>query len=364
MKETFPEGKSDLFAAFIERCLTLLRPHGFMAQVTMQSWMFLSSFEKLRNKLRRCASIVAMLHMDNMVMRIAFGTSATVWEVGGDPTHPGKYTWMELSDIEGDKPRVFPAHNERNARAGDDGFFSVAQKDMAVIPGSPIVYWLSEKMRSVFSTNPTLGESASLAVGLQTGDNNRFLREWWEVSIPRIAFACTSREDAAQSGARWFPYNKGGDFRKWYGNQEFVVNWENDGAEIFNFRPRSVVRNPSTYFSPSVSWSDISSSEAAFRAFPNGFIHDVKGMSAFAGEDLREKLVLLMNSLIVKNILKALAPTINFQIGDVGKIPIPEELLIEELSATALISKAKQDWDSFENSWDFGSNPLVAISYK
>lgn len=258
MKESFPEGKSDLFAAFIQRCLTLVRPHGFTAQVTMQSWMFLSSFEKLRNELRGSTSIVAMLHMDNMVMRIAFGTSATVWEVGRDPAQPGKYTWMELSDIEGDRPRIFPAHNERNAHAGDDGFFSVAQKDIAAIPGSPIVYWLSEKMRRTFVEGQPLSEVAKLRQGLATADNNRFLREWWEVSIPRIAFACTSREAAARSGARWFPYNKGGDFRKWYGNQEFVVNWENDGEEVRAFgtenggHSRSRPQNTDTYFSPFV----------------------------------------------------------------------------------------------------------------
>ncbi|WP_428639890.1 Eco57I restriction-modification methylase domain-containing protein [Schaalia sp.] len=364
MKETFPEGKSDLFAAFIERCLTLLRPHGFMAQVTMQSWMFLSSFEKLRNKLRRCASIVAMLHMDNMVMRIAFGTSATVWEVGGDPTHPGKYTWMELSDIEGDKPRVFPAHNERNGRAGDDGFFSVAQKDMAVIPGSPIVYWLSEKMRSAFSINPTLGESASLAVGLQTGDNNRFLREWWEVSIPRIAFACTSREDAVQSGARWFPYNKGGDFRKWYGNQEFVVNWENDGAEIFNFRPRSVVRNPDTYFSPSVSWSKVSSGAPAFRAYPPGFVFDVAGTSMFA-ESLHERIGLLAftNSQLAFEQLSALAPTLNFEVGQVAGLPVIDNVSDGTKDRVSILTdESRRDWDAFEISWGFARNPLVGVT--
>ena len=370
MKESFPEGKSDLFAAFIQRCVTFLRPHGFMAQVTMQSWMFLSSFEKLRNELQRRASIVAMLHMDNMVMRIAFGTSATVWEIGGNSAQPGTYTWMELSDIEGDKPRVFPARNERNAHAGDDGFFSVAQKDMAVIPGSPIVYWLSEKMRRTFVEGQPLSEVAKLRQGLATADNNRFLREWWEVSIPRIAFACTSREDAVQSGARWFPYNKGGDFRKWYGNQEFVVNWENDGAEIRSFgtenggRARSRPQNTDTYFSPSVSWSKVSSGAPAFRIYPKGFIFDVAGTSMFT-KTWMEQVALLSfsNSQLVFELLSALAATLNFEVGQVADLPAMGEVRDETVDrVSALTDESREDWDTFETSWNFSVNPLVRIS--
>lgn len=370
MKETFPEGKSDLFAAFIERCLTLLRPHGFMAQVTMQSWMFLSSFEKLRNKLRRCASIVAMLHMDNMVMRIAFGTSATVWEVGGDPTHPGKYTWMELSDIEGDKPRVFPAHNERNARAGDDGFFSVAQKDMAVIPGSPIVYWLSEKMRATFRSERSLRDIADPKQGLATTDNKRFTRLWWEPSHRAIGFGL-SRASALRSGLRWFPYNKGGSFRRWYGNHEHVVNWQSDGCEIkaeiarrypyLNGNVDWVAKNQDSYFSPSVSWSKISSGAPAFRAYPPGFVFDVAGTSMFT-ESRRERIALLAfaNSQLAFEQLSALAPTLNFEVGQVAGLPfigwITDDT-VEQVSK--LTDESKDDWDAFETSWSFSSNPLV-----
>ncbi len=360
MKDEFPDSKSDLFAGFIERVVAMVRPHGYMAQVTMQSWMFLSSYEELRAKLQRDASIVAMLHMDNMVMRIAFGTSATVWEIRGDAQRAGKYTWIALDDLDGDTPRRFPARNARNATAGADGYFTVAQSEMTTIPGSPVVYWLSEKMREVFTSGDRLGAVASLAVGLQTGDNNQFLRQWWEVSRARSAFACTSREEAAASGARWFPYNKGGEFRKWYGNQQHVVNWENDGAEIVAFKPRSVIRNPGTYFSPSVSWSDISSGDTAFRRFPAGFIHDVKGMSAFGAVGLLDNVAVLMNSSFARAMLRAIAPTVNFQIGDVGKVPVDG---IEELppNAPTLVATARMDWDCFETSWNFERNPLVVL---
>jgi hypothetical protein len=367
MKDNYPDSKSDLFAAFIERVITMIKPHGFMAQVIMQSWMFLSSYEKLRSKLQSGASIVAMLHMDNMVMRIAFGTSATVWEIGGNAAAVGKYTWFTPDDLDGDVPREFPAKNERNRTAGLDGYFTVAQSDMAAVPGSPVVYWLSEKMRNTFAVGKPISEVANLRQGLATADNNRFLRQWWEVAASHTAFACTSREEARQSGARWFPYNKGGEFRKWYGNQEHVVNWENDGKEIRSFgtesggRARSRAQNTDTYFSPSVSWSDIGSGDPAFRRFPAGFIHDVKGMSAFGDVDLLNEIAILMNSNFARSILRAVAPTVNFQIGDVGKVPVNE---LADLPSTTdtLVTTSKLDWDIFETSWNFTQNPLVQIT--
>ncbi|MGA4509036.1 SAM-dependent methyltransferase, partial [Propionibacteriaceae bacterium G1746] len=233
--------------------------------------------------------------------------------------------------------------------------------DFAGIPGSPIVYWLSEKMRGSFATGRPLSEVANLRQGLATADNNRFLRQWWEVSGRRTAFTCTSREEAAASGARWFPYNKGGEFRKWYGNQEHVVNWENDGAEIVDFKPRSVIRNPGTYFSPSVSWSDISSGEAAFRRYPQGFIHANTGHSGFGREILLDRLTLLLNSTFVARALQVLAPTMHFDIGYVGLVPV--EPGIQDLSAdllAGLVDTAEADWDTAETSWGFARNPLIS----
>src|SRR5699024_9610403 len=154
--------------------------------------------------------------------------------------------------------------------------------------------------------------------GLATADNNRFLRLWWEVSDCRTAFTCTSREEAAASGARWFPYNKGGEFRKWYGNHEYVLNWEHDGAELKDFKPRSVIRNHGTYLSPSVSWSKISSGAPAFRAYPAGFIYDVAGTSIFAST--KNKLASLLsftNSQVALEQLAAIASTLNYEVGQV-----------------------------------------------
>ncbi|MDG3012429.1 hypothetical protein G4X40_20010 [Rhodococcus sp. D2-41] len=217
-------------------------------------------------------------------------------------------------------------------------------------------------MRAVFTAGKSLGAVASLAVGLQTGDNNRFLRLWWEVSGTRTAFSCTSREEAAASGARWFPYNKGGEFRKWYGNHEYVLNWEHDGAEIVAFKPRSVIRNPRTYFSPSVSWSKISSGAPAFRSYPAGFIYDVAGTSIFAATDSeRAGLLSYTNSHVVLEQLAAIAPTLNYEVGQVAGLPVADGTAESGAArAVAAIAEAKSDWDDFETSWEFARSPLVA----
>jgi hypothetical protein len=178
-----------------------------------------------------------------------------------------------------------------------------------------------------------------------------------------------SREEAAASGARWFPYNKGGDFRKWYGNQEHVVNWENDGQEIRMFgteeggRPRSRAQNTETYFSPSVSWSDISSGEAAFRRYPAGFIHDSTGHSGFGKEALLGQIALLLNSKYVMEVLQVLAPTMHFHIGYVGLVPAASGVMnLSESSIGNLVETSRADWDSAETSWHFENNPLVELS--
>ncbi|MEF3322199.1 hypothetical protein PV375_00595 [Gulosibacter sp. GYB002] len=374
MKHEYPDSKSDLFAAFIERAVSLLKRHGYMAQVTMQSWMFLSSYERLRSKLQRDAAIVAMLHMDNMVMRIAFGTCATIWKIGGNSRLPGKYTWMELDDLAGESPRRFPARNPRNTSAGSDGFFTVSQRDMNEIPGSPIVYWLSEKMRATFSEGRPLSKLVDLRVGLRTGDNDRFLRYWWEVSGKRSAFHCDSLEDAEASGARWFPYNKGGSFRRWFGNHEYVVNWEHDGHEIEHGLAerypylvpagKTLVRGQGRdrYFSPSVSWSKVSSGVPAFRVYPPGFVYDVAGTSIFSSTSRdRYRLLAFVNSLVALEQLAALAPTLNFEVGQVACLPLVEsgsECI--EILAEGAVETSRLDWNMSETSWNFSGNALVS----
>lgn len=230
-------------------------------------------------------------------------------------------------------------------------------------------------MRASFSTGTPLGEISTPLVGLRTGNNNRFMRQWWEVSLKRLSFDCDSLQAAAASGAKWFPYNKGGAFRRWYGNHEFVVNWENDGKEIEEGlaerypylvpEGKSLVRGQGRdrYFSPSVSWSDISSGAPSFRSFPNGFIHGNKGNSIFGDSTLLTRLLGVMNTSCVTLILEALTPTMTASVGDVAKSPIPD--ILDNLPTSSIISleaMSKADWDCSETSRDFDSNPLISSS--
>ncbi len=359
MKDEYSTGKADLMAAFMIRSQELVSSKGTWGMINLPSWMALKSFEELRRDLLESQRIVSMAHLGRGIFGSDFGTVAFVTDN------------VPASSARGIYRRLFEQHVDvRSVSAIEKLFhnptynrFEVPQADFSAIPGSPIVYWLSEKMRDTFRRGQPLSEIANLRQGLATADNNRFLRQWWEVSIDRTAFTCTSREEAEASGARWFPYNKGGEFRKWYGNHEHVVNWEHDGAEIFDFKPRSVIRNPGTYFSPSVSWSDISSGEAAFRRYPMGFIHDSTGHSGFGEENLLDQIALFLNSKYVMEIMKVLAPTMHFHIGYVGLVPVVPS--VEDLSAStisALVETSRADWDLSETSWNFECNPLIELA--
>ncbi len=231
-----------------------------------------------------------------------------------------------------------------------------------------MAYWLSQRIREIFTEGVLLGELVQARQGLATANNNQFVRLWHEVDGLRVGYGLPSREAASASLKKWFPYNKGGDFRKWYGNQEFLVNWEGDGRDLFAFKPRSVIRNPEYYFLPSLSWSDITSGPASFRIFDEGFIHDVTGMSAFKFDEVdRSILVSYCNTPIVISIARAINPTLHFQIGDFSNIPILKKLEtitrrhINE-SFDSLISAARIDWNAYERSWNFEYLPILAAS--
>ncbi|MCI1746858.1 MAG: BREX-1 system adenine-specific DNA-methyltransferase PglX [Acidipropionibacterium sp.] len=359
MKEEYSTGKADLMTAFMVRAQELTVSRGTWAMINLPSWMSLKSFEDLRHDLLRIQRISSMVHLGRGIFGSDFGTVAFV--IDNAPANSARGVYRRLFEHHVDVRSVSAI--EALFRDSAYNRYEVSQADFAAIPGCPIVYWLSEKMRAVFTAGAPLGAVASLAVGLQTGDNSRFLRQWWEVSRSRSAFTCTSREEAASSGARWFPYNKGGEFRKWYGNHEFVVNWEHDGAEIVAFKPRSVIRNPRTYFSPSVSWSKISSGAPAFRAYPPGFLYDVAGTSIFvtAGQVAR-RVISFANSQVALELLAAIAPTLNYEVGQVAGLPVAEAAAGRGATIAAMaVDAARVDWNTSETSWGFRYNPLVAL---
>lgn len=357
INDHYADGKADLFAAFIYRLLHMVPEHGQLGFMSPYVWMFISSYEQLRKQIIDHEHISSLIQLEYSGFDGATVPICTfVLSKGQSAEHS---CFVRLSDFVGAKqqaPRsreIIAAHRAiAEGRSAEDvpmskHFYTVNQHDFAQIHGSPIVYWLSDAMRKTFTIGKPLEEIAKPRVGLQTGNNDRFIREWWEVSQSRSSFGCKSHEEAAANGKRWFPYNKGGEFRKWYGNQEFVVNWEHDGKEIENFRPHSVVRNPDLYFHPSISWSKISSGDPAFRFFPGGFIFDVAGTSIFSSDDLRSTIMGYADSTTAYTQLTAIAPTLNFEVGQIASLPISERLDgIDCDNVKSLIRYSKSDWNS------------------
>lgn len=364
LKDNYEGSQSDLFAPFILRGLELLKENGFLSMVTMQSWMFLSSFISLRRHILSSNTLLTMAHLginsfSSLNSKVVSTTAFTLLK-NIIPHYRGYY--VRLVD---DTTEVIKDIHLKEAIANPDcgWFYRASAEDFHKIPGSPVAYWVSEKIRDIFAKNQSLGSVADARQGLATADNNRFLRQWYEVSISRIGFGMKSREEAKESNLKWFPYNKGGDFRKWYGNQDYIVNWENDGQEINDFRPHAVVRNPNYYFKESVSWNLITSATNAFRYYPHGFIFDVAGMSAFYGTSSWKKILLAYsNSIFFKKMAISINPTLNFQIGNFNQLPYAIniwEFPSISYDVEELLGYHKTDWDSYEISWNFQTLPLL-----
>ena len=361
VKDHFPDTKADLFACFIERGNQMAVKYGYNCMVTMQSWMFLSSFEKMREKILRTKSITNLMHMENMVMGIAFGTAVTVFRNDYVTGYKGTYNQIKLQDIKNDEPRVFPVLENRFAQTSTDNF--------SKIPGSPVAYWLSTNMVNDFSLGTVLKENGDTRQGMATSDNNRFLRLWTEVSNHSLGLNCASAEDAIRIHKKWYPYNKGGEFRKWYGNIDYVINYEDDGLEVKAYATSlyktatRTIKSMSEYFKPCLSWSKISSGSIAFRYYPQGFIFDVAGCCIFYKNDEIMKYHFgFINSNVAKSILAAISPTLNYEAGHIASLPVISDErqngnIIKLVDAN--IESGKEDWDSYETSWDFKRNPLV-----
>ena len=355
VEEHYPKGKSDLFAAFMLRCMHLVPQHGIIGMITMQSWMFLTSFEDLRTTLLHTMHIDTMAHLgagafDSIGGEVVSTTAFTMSKNRND--EQGAY--IRLVDVKGD-------HEQSEAcqaaiKHDNALMFEVDQQEFAQIPGSPIVYWLPEAVLNTFIEGKPLSEIAQPRQGLATADNNRFVREWWEVSQNRTSFDCDSLQSAAASGAKWFPCVKGGPYRRWYGNQSSVLNWLDDGKEIKEYPP-AVIRNPRYYFQPSVSWSLIGSGTPSFRYYPEGQIINNASGSAFGNDKSLTELACVLNSSIAECLLAAITPTLNMSVGPVSQLPLPRswDTEISQINHDILLSAAKTDWNSCEQSWDFRS---------
>ena len=360
VQKYYPDSKTDLFAVFIERCHEMNKKNGYQAMITMHSWMFLSSYEKLREKL---------LHI-NLMNMIHLGARAFD-EIGGEVVQTTSFIFENsmVSNLKGTYCRLIEPMSEfgkEQMYLDKENRYYTTQDNFKKIPGSPIAYWISSKLITAFQVGRPLSPVCRPTQGLATGDNGRFLRLWFEVCYLNTSFDCNSCDSSTARATRWFPYNKGGEFRKWYGHNDYVVNWENDGFEIRNFKDekgklRSRPQNTQYYFKESASWSKISSGPISFRYKPIGFVFDVAGTSIFS--DDKERLVYILglcNSKVIMTILKAMSPTLNYEVGQIATLPVIIDKQETVVSITNdNISLSKQDWNSYETSWDFAVNPLI-----
>lgn len=354
VQKFYPNSKTDLFAVFIEKGLSFIKKNGYSSLVTMQSWMFLSSYEKLRINLLKNNTLVTLMQMENMVMHIAFGTSVSIFCKSKISKYKGTYNHIKLCDLKNDVPISFPVKGNR--------FSQIESENFSKIPGSPIAYWASKKFLLTFETGKQLSTIASTNNGFTTGDNNKFLRLWYEVPANSIKLDCSSFDETKNSDKKWFPYNKGGDFRKWYGNNDYLINWYRDGKDIKDYG-HLVPRSMKYQFHESITWNKITSGTSAFRYKTVGTMFDVGGLSMFC--ESHEMLIYLMalcNSRYTKELLKMISPTLNCESGHVASIPVIYDevnMSIVNKIARNNILLSRVDWDSFETSLDFTTHPLV-----
>lgn len=358
VQDRYEDGKADLFAAFIMCNRQFLRHSAMLGMITMQSWMFLSSFEDLRRNLLASSSMETMTHLGTRAFDSIGGevVSTTAFTLRNSPSSE-KGIYIRLVDVSGDSNQADACAEAINSDV--DYCFKVGQHEFAQIPGSPIVYWLSKSMLDSFAKNKALKEIAAPRQGLATADNNRFLRDWHEIDYANFCVNAASMQTALSSGCKWFPTQKGGNFRRWYGNHEFVVNWANNGSEIRNFtdstgKLKSRPQNLDCFFLSGITWTAITTGDISLRYSPSGFISNAKGPEFFPDESIRNILLGICNSSSAQALLTMLAPTLDYSQGPVGSLPIPDfSSLNTKKMVSELIHAAQADWNSYETSWGF-----------
>lgn len=356
-KKQFPDSKSDLFAMFMQHAFSLLKENGFNAQVNMQSWMFLSSYEALRGWLLANKTLITMAHLGARAFGQISGevVQTTAWVISNN--HTERYQPVFFRLIEGNEEQ-----KQNSLLKRDNQFNSTAQNDFKKIPGTPIAYWAGNKLINAFH-EVKLKEMADAKQGMATSDNERFLRYWTEVSHKNIKFGCRTHNESQVSHQKWYPYNKGGTFRRWYGNHEYVVNWKNDGEELKDFveelnklRPGGRLKNQEYYFLECINYSSLSSGFFSARYTNTGFLFDTKGSGIFPKDGNVKAFLSLLNSNVIQDFLDILCPTLDYSSIGINSLPVK---LLSIPQIDTLLSISKEDWDNYEDSWDYSRNLLV-----
>jgi type II restriction/modification system DNA methylase subunit YeeA len=364
-KTHFPCTKSDTFACFIERSLSLSKVNGRIGLMSPFVWMFISSHEELRDRLIDRETITSLVQLEYSGFEGATVPICT-FTLRHCHVKGQKGCFIRLSEFRGavnQAPKTLEAIKDRHC----GWFFEVAQDEFKNIPGSPVAYWASKQAINTFRDHPALSEVGNTRLPMTTGDNGRFMRHWHEVGISRIGFGCCSRADSAASRKRWFPCNKGGPCRRWYGNNSIVVDWENDGERILELNtrlygsPSRNIRSMDVYFRESITWTSVSSSSFSARHSPEGFLFATGGSCAFPQEEDINLVLGALLSKVSEHLLQLLSPTLNFEVGTVGILPLATPNSQEPVSTTvsSAVQVARKDWDNSETSWDFTELPIL-----
>lgn len=363
VKKNFPDSKADMFAVFIERCGQMTKKNGYQAMITQHAWMFLSSFEKLRTKLL-AVDIVNMAHLGARAFE----------EIGGEVVQTTSFVVRKshIADYKGEYCRLIEPTSQQGKEdmfLDGENRYAADQSNFSKIPGSPVAYWVSEQALLPYLTSvKLLGDMAAPCAGLATGDNTIFQRNWYEVSFLNIGFNISNAKETLHRTEKWYPCNSGGDYRKWSADDNIVVNWQNDGSEIKQFRNAAGKlaarpQNTQWYFKEGLTWNKLSSSRFAVKYKRPGYVFDDTSRSAFPNNMRYLKYIIgLLCSNVTFEYLKVLNPTMSFTNGDLVRLPIrieePKIAFVSEL-VDGNVTISKDDWDSYETSWDFKRNPLV-----
>jgi hypothetical protein len=357
VEDKYREAKGDLYTCFMVRAVSLANDGGLVGMITIPNWMFLSTFEGHRNWFLAQATIETFTHNGRGVFGSDFGSSAFTFRKRPGQRYIGRY--QRLFDKQGS----VASNEELEERFLTRTPYNAAIEDFERIPGKPIAYWASQTTVQSFADGAPVGQVAETRKGMGTGDNARFVRYWHEVAQGKVSFVCSSREEARLSGKRWFPYNDGGAFRKWYGNNDMVVNWEDDGREA---KENAVVKNNGAhwsrylvsldyFFKPGITWTAISSAKFSARMFDKGFLFSSAGMCLFSPHEDRTVHLGFLNSIVSSHLLTFLSPTLNYGAGEVGRLPLI--LSVDNGPCSAAVQNAieicREDWNEGECSWDF-----------
>ena len=379
VKDRYSNGKADMFAVFVQRAEEMTKKGGIYAMITQPSLLFLPSFTELRKSVLVNGNLLNSIHMGRGIFGIDFGSAAIcVRNIAGLSSYKAKFVRLHERTFQYIKPediealylkainRIYEKYdfsnydtgigiNNSSAGKGIKLLYSINLNKFMSIPGVPFAYWITDAYLNAFENGMSLGDYCDVKQGMSTADNDRFLRLWHEVDFKKIAFLCESSNEASLSGKKWFPYNKGGNFRKWYGNNEYVINWENDGLELRGFK-KAVLRNTEYYFKEALTWSLISSKgKLGIRYSEQGHLFDAGGSSLFSSKNLLYILAFLSSN-VAQTMLNIINPTMNFSNGVLSKVPIliDEKYLsrVEQLSKSN-VEMAKKIWNWEETSWDF-----------